>query len=216
MAFQAIVVASLLALASAGMPAGMMNMNQQQMMQQMQGMMGQMNQGHSSGGHSSGGGCANGNCMDSIPKGVDLAQYMQQQKEQQAYESQQMAEKIKARFEAIMYQVTTRKHRYAMSLMTEFVSMCSCAESSYNIYQTMFVNNAKLINMTDVVDLNDWAKMKPYEAKNSMEAKEMIFAGTLNSMCTEMAKYMDFVTLVEQEVNRLQGNNIVTPAPVGK
>jgi len=201
MAFRFLVVATLVALAS----AGVMDMNMMmQMMQQMQG--GQHQPAQT-------GGCASGNCQ--IPQGVDLGQYMQQQKEQQQYEQQQMAEKIKAQFESVMKQVTARKHRYAMSVMTEFTSMCSCLKESYTIYQSMFVENAKRANMTDIVDLDEMAAKKPYEAASAKEARELIFSGMLYQLCTSLGEFMNFAQQVENNIQIFQ-NNPVTAAPVGK
>jgi len=208
MAFKLIVVATLVALASAGMPAEMMNM-MRNMMQMNMGNMGNMgDMGHH---QQQSGGCSNGNCQ--MPTGVDLQAYMEEQRQQQMYAQQQMAEKIKAQFEATMRSVTMRKHRFAMTMMTQFVSICACAKEATSIYQAMFVENAKILNMTNVVDMEEWAQKKPYDAKDLHEAKEIIFFGTLESMCTKMEEYMGYITLVEAEVKRLQG--VVTPNPSG-
>merc|ERR1712002_256420 len=158
MVLKVVVVATLVALASAGnIPMdGMMQMMMQQMMNS-------MNTHHEPAQTS--GGCTSGNCQ--VPQGVDIGQYMEQQKQQQQYESQQMAERVKAQFESVMKQVTMKKHRYAMSVMTEFTSMCACAQQSFTIYQTMFVENAKAANLTDIMDLSDWANKMPYEAASA-------------------------------------------------
>merc|ERR1711936_1339643 len=149
------------------------------------------------------------------PTGVDIPAYIQEQKEQQRYESEKMAEKIKAQFEGIMKSVADKKHKYVMYTMTEFVSICACAQSSYNIYNAMFVANAQALNLTNVDTLDDWSDLKPYEAKSTKEAKEVIFAGTLYYMCTYMAGYMEFVTKVEANIRDLRNqanNNNVTPS----
>jgi len=209
MAFKAVVVATLVALASAGMPAEYMNM-----MAQMMGQMGQSGGMMNNGGHQQQqSGCQGGNCP--IPQGVDIPAYIQEQKEQQRYESEKMAEKIKAQFEGIMKSVADKKHKYVMYTMTEFVSICACAQSSYNIYNAMFVANAQALNLTNVDTLDDWSDLKPYEAKSTKEAKEVIFAGTLYYMCTYMAGYMEFVTKVEANIRDLRNqanNNNVTPS----
>ncbi|XP_012946517.1 uncharacterized protein LOC101848870 [Aplysia californica] len=213
MAFRAVVAVTLVALVSAGMDANYMNMmnnvNMMNMMQNMGGMNMQQG-GHNGGG---GGGCnpaTGGGCV--IPQGVDVGAYLQQQKEQQQYESQQMAERIKAQFESVMKQVTMKKHRYAMSVMTEFTSMCACAQQSFTIYQTMFVENAKATNMTDVMDLNDWANKMPYEAASAKEARELIFGGMLNALCTALGEFMNFAQRVENNIPVFE-NNPVTAAP---
>jgi len=165
------------------------------------------------GGHQPTGGCQGGNCP--LPQGVDIPAYIQEQREQQRYENEKMAEKIKAQFEGIMKSVTEKKHKYVMYLMTEFVSICACAQSSYNIYNAMFVANAQALNMTNVDTLDDWSDLKPYEAKSTKEAHEIIFAGTLYNMCTDMAVYMEFVTRVEANIRDLRtanNNNNVTPS----
>merc|ERR1711963_162319 len=85
------------------------------------------------------------------------------------------AAQIKAQFESVMKEVTMKKHKYAMGVMTEFASMCECLGSSTATYQTMFVENAKTLNMTDIMDLNQWNAVKPYESKTLKEAKERLF-----------------------------------------
>merc|ERR1711970_570850 len=207
MAFRAVVVATLVALASAGMDANYMNM--MNMMNNNMGGMGMnmnMNMNQGSGCNpATGGGCV-------IPQGVDVGAYLQQQKEHQQYESQQMAERIKAQLESVMKQVTMKKHRYAMSVMTEFTSMCACAQQSFTICQTMFVENAKATNMTDVMDLNDWARKMPYEAASAKEARELIFGGMLNALCTALGEFMNFAQQVENNIPVFE-NNPVTAAP---
>merc|ERR1712156_23314 len=117
-------------------------------------------------------------------------------------EQQQMAEKIKAQFEGVMAEVTMKKHRYAMGVMTEFTTMCACLKESYTIYQSMFVETARAANMTDVIDLDQEAQKMPYEAASLKEAKERIFGGMLYSICGALGTYMDFATQVEKMSDR--------------
>jgi len=192
MAFKIIVVAAMLALAS----AGNIDMNMMQMM------MNQMNQGgHAAPAPAQGGNCANGNCQ--VPANVDISAYMAEQQQAQQFEAQQTAAAIKAKFDAVMLEVTMKKHRYALSVMTEFTTMCSCLQSSVQIYQSMFVETAKAANMTDVVDLEVEAAKLPYEASSLKEAKERIFGGMLNSICTALGNYMTFAQQVESQITIL-------------
>ncbi|GFO16177.1 hypothetical protein PoB_004268200 [Plakobranchus ocellatus] len=207
MAFRAVVVAALVALASAGMDPGYMNMMGGGMMNQMMNM-------NMHGGGGGGNGCnqGSGGAGCQLPQGMDMSAYLQQQAEQQQYETQQMAEKIKAQFEQVMRDATMRKHRYAMSVMTEFTSMCACAEQAFTIYQSMFVENARTLNLTDVVDLSTM-NMRPYEAKSAREARELIFAGVLRALCTSLGEYFNFVQSVEDNLQILEGNRpVTTPA----
>jgi len=209
MVFRAVVVATFVALVSAGMDANYMNM----MAQMMHGMMnggGMQQGGGGGGGGQSGGGCdpsRPGGCQ--IPQGVDVGEYLKQQQEAQAYETQQMAEKMKAQFEQVMREVTMKKHRYAMSVMTEFTSMCACAQQSVTIYQTMFVESAKTLNLTDVVDLNQ-VNMEPQNAKSAKEARELIFAGMVKALCESLGSYMAFAQEVENNIPIFTNN--VTPS----
>jgi len=200
MAFKLLVVATLVAVASAGFdPAYMMKMmemmKEHEKEQEMKVPVGQ--------------GCEGGACK--VPAGVDIAAYMEQQKQAQQFEQQQMAEKIKAQFEGVMAEVTMKKHRYAMSVMTEFTTMCACLKESYTIYQSMFVETARAANMTDVIDLDQEAQKMPYEAASLKEAKERIFGGMLYSICGALGTYMDFATQVENNINLITPG--VTPAP---
>merc|ERR1712154_542869 len=149
------------------------------------------------------GGCKDGNCQ--VPMGVDVGAYLAQQKEAQKFEQQKMAAQIKAQFDSVMKEVTMKKHKYAMGVMTEFTSMCQCLESGATTYQAMFVESAKALNMTDIMDLEVWSQVKPYEAKSLKEAKERLFAGMLESICGALKKYMDFSALVEDQLKQLQG-----------
>jgi len=193
MAFKFIVVAAMLALANAGnIDMGML----QQMMQMSQG-----------GGHQAqaSGGCSGGNCA--LPANVDIGDYMQQQQAAQQFEAQQTAAQIKAKFDAVMVEVTMKKHRYALSVMTEFTTMCSCLQSSIQIYQSMFVETARAANMTDIVDMEAEAAKMPYEATSLKEAKERIFGGMLNSICTALGTYMTFASQVEAQLAVLVQNS---------
>merc|ERR1711963_325229 len=138
------------------------------------------------------GGCKDGNCQ--VPMGVDVGEYLKQQK----FEQQKMAAQIKAQFESVMKEGTMKKHKY---------SMCECLGSSTATYQTMFVENAKTLNVTDIMDLNQWNAVKPYESKTLKEAKERLFAGMLESICKALGDYMTFASSVEQVLATL------TPAP---
>jgi len=205
MVFKFVLAAAVVALASAGFDANFMNMMQNAMQQMQHG--GNMNMGGNMGGNmpAPSGGCKDGNCQ--VPMGVDVGEYLKQQKEQQKFEQQKMAAQIKAQFESVMKEVTMKKHKYAMGVMTEFASMCECLGSSTATYQTMFVENAKTLNMTDVMDLNQWNAVKPYESKTLKEAKERLFAGMLESICKSLGEYMTFASSVEQVLATL------TPAP---
>jgi len=159
------------------------------------------------------GGCKDGKCQ--IPANVDITAYMEQQKNEQKYEQEQMAAKIKAQFESVMAEVTMKKHRYAMGVMTEFTSMCACLKESYTIYQSMFVQNARAANMTDVIDLDVDAAKKPYEADSLKEAKERIFGGMLNSICTALGNYMTFAEQVENQLSLLNPSPVTNAPTVG-
>lgn len=214
MAFRAVVIAGLLAFASAGYDPQLMNF-MGQMMNMMQGSMGgDDHHGGNQQGGGQGGGCdpAKGGCQ--VPQGIDVGEYLKQQQEAQAYETQQMTEKMKAQFEKVMQEVTMKKHRYALSVMTEYTSMCACADQAINIYQTMFVETAKASNMTDVVDLTQ-ISMLPYEAKSAKEARELIFAGMVKALCTSLGQFMAFAQEVENNIPIFQ-NNPVTSDPFGK
>merc|ERR1712121_76413 len=87
------------ALASAGFDANFMNM----MMQVMQNHNNNAQQPAPSQQPAVSGGCASGNCQ--VPAGVDVGAYLQQQKQQQTFQQQQMAAKIKAQFDSIMAKV---------------------------------------------------------------------------------------------------------------
>jgi len=200
MVFKFVLAAAVVALAAAGFDPKFMNM----MADAMQNMQNMQNQPAPSGG------CKDGNCQ--VPMGVDVGAYLAQQKEAQKFEQQKMAAQIKAQFDSVMKEVTMKKHKYAMGVMTEFASMCTCLEEGTSIYQAMFVDNARTLNMTGIVDMNQWNSVQPYDSKTLKEAKERLFAGMLKSICTALGDYMTFSSAVEQQLIALQG----TPTPAGK
>lgn len=140
-----------------------------------------------------------------------MGDYLQQQMQQQQYETKEMAEKIRAQFESVMKEVTMRKHQYAMNVMTEFTSLCACTESSLQIYQTMFVENAKALNLTNFVDYADKNYM-PYQAKNLKEARELIFSGMFYSLCTAVGQFMEFAQQVENSIPIFTNNGVTQPS----
>merc|ERR1711936_383193 len=179
MVYKFVLAAAVVALASAGYDPKFMEM--------MQGVMNQMQHQPAPSG-----GCKDGNCQ--VPMGVDVGAYLEQQK---------MAAQIKAQFDSVMMEVTMKKHKYAMGVMTEFTSMCQCLDSGYETYQSMFVKNARTLNMTDIVDMAQWSAVKPYEAKSLKEAKERLFAGMLESICKALGTYMEFSSQVEDQLTQL-------------
>jgi len=196
MLFKVVVFAAVASLASAGFDANYMNM----MLQMMSSMKQNQTQQISTPQIPTTGNCANGQC--SIPQGVDVTTYIAQQQQQQQYQMQQMNAKIKAQFEGIMNEVTMKRHRYAMGVMTEFTSMCGCLQSQLTTYQSMFVANAHALNMTDVYDLNQDTKL-PYQATTLKEARERIFYGMVKQMCTRLSTFMNFAEQVEQQLAQL-------------
>ena len=51
--------------------------------------------------------------------------------------------------------VTAKKHRYVMSLVAEYVGLCECARSGTEIYQALFVEQAKALNITEGIEIWD-------------------------------------------------------------
>jgi len=204
MVYKFVLAAAVVALASAGYDPKFMEM-MQGVMNAMQHQGGNMNMGGNMnvGGNmpAPSGGCKDGNCQ--VPMGVDVGAYLEQQKEQQKFEQQKMAAQIKAQFDSVMKEVTMKKHKYAMGVMTEFTSMCQCLDSGYETYQSMFVKSARTLNMTDIVDMAQWSAVKPYEAKSLKEAKERLFAGMLESICKALGTYMEFSSQVEDQLTQL-------------
>merc|ERR1719422_2156592 len=102
MVFKFVLAAAVVALAAAGFDPKFMNMMADAMQNQ----------------PAPSGGCKDGNCQ--VPMGVDVGAYLAQQKEAQKFEQQKMAAQIKAQFDSVMKEVTMKKHKYAMGVMTEF------------------------------------------------------------------------------------------------
>jgi len=187
-----LVLAAAVASANAGLMQQMMPMQQQQMQggQQMVRM-------------------GNGGCQQDqngmmpagceIPMGADnIQEYLEQQMEQQQYETQQMAERIKAQFEDMVKEVTVKKHRYVMSMVAEFVSFCECARSSTIIYSS-YLDTARSLNLTEGIEIWD-ANRQPFQAVNEEDARALIFGGLVKTMCETAGTYNAFA---EQVIARI-------------
>ena len=59
--------------------------------------------------------------------------------------------------------VTIKKHRYVMSMVSEFVSACYCAETSYAV-GAQYLELAVSLNLTDKADVWDPNRL-PYQVK---------------------------------------------------
>jgi len=196
MALLLIVIAALVACSNAGMIHDMYPQQQMMMQPQQQMMMVPMGNG----------GCQQ-NAQGQIPAGCEIPmqnvdnmeEYLEQQMQQQQYETQQMAEQVKAQFEAMVAEVNMKKHRYVMSLVTEYVSFCTCAGSDQAITQALFVDNAKKLNITDGIEIWD-SNRQPYEAKNEEDARALIFGGLVKTMCESASAYMTFAQQVQNRI----------------
>lgn len=134
-----------------------------------------------------------------IPMGSDnIQEYLEQQMQQQQYETQQMAERIRAQFEEMVKDVTMKKHRYVMSMVAEYVSFCECARSSTIIYST-YLDTARSLNLTDGIEIWD-ANRQPYQAKDEEDARALIFGGLVKTMCEAAGEFNVFA---EQVIARI-------------
>jgi len=184
MALLLVVMAALVACSN----AGMMHMMQPQQMMMPVGN-GGCNEGHG------------GGCEIPMPTVENVEEYLEKQMEQQQYETKQMAEKVKAEFQAMVYEAMMKKYRYVMSLITEFIGFCQCADVGTQTYQAVFVENARKLNLTDHIDIYDSTKMKrPYEAKDEEEARELIFGELVKTMCESGSNFITFASQVQNRI----------------
>jgi len=186
MALLLVVMAALVACSNAGM-VHMMQPQQQMMMVP------------------AGNGCNQGQVAGcEIPMGntvENVEEYLEQQMQQQQYETKQMAEKVKAQFQAMVYEAMMKKYRYVMSLITEFIGFCQCADVGTQTYQAVFVENARRLNLTDGIDVWDSTKTKrPYEAKTEEEARELIFGELVKTMCESGGQFLTFAGQVQARI----------------
>jgi len=198
MALLLVVMAALVAGSNAGMTM-------------MQGMMPQQNMMMVQAGN---GGCNEGQQMGpsgcEIPMGntiENVEEYLEQQMQQQQYETQQMAEKVKAQFQSMVYDAMMKKYRYVMSLVTEYIGFCQCADVSQQTYQAVFVNSARSLNMTDYIEVWD-ANRQPYQAKNEEDARALVFGNLVKTICTSGGQFLEAAGRVQnrvEEIRRLQG-----------
>jgi len=140
-----------------------------------------------------------------IPMGADnIQEYLEQQMEQQQYETQQMAERIKAQFEEMVKDVTMKKHRYVMSMVAEFVSFCECSRSSQIIYSS-YLDTARNLNLTEGIEIWD-ANRQPFQAVNEEDARALIFGGLVKTMCETAGTYNAFAEQVMARIPAYQQN----------
>jgi len=194
MALLVAVLCGLMALANAGM-IQMGGMQQQQQQQQMipMGSGGCNNQQPGPNGEMPAG------CEIPDMGNVNMEEYLEQQMQQQQYETQAMAERIRAQFEGMVKNVTMKKQRYAMTLVTEYVAFCTCGSSTNQVYNNLFIQNARNLNLTDSIEMTDSSKM-PYQATNEEEARMLIFGGLVKAMCESASTFLAFADQVNQRI----------------
>jgi len=203
MALLLVTLAALVACSQAGMQH--MQMNNGMMMQGMmpnQGMM-MVQAGNGGCGH---GEQEDGNGGCEIPMGntiENVEEYLEQQMQQQQYETQQMAEKVKAQFQSMVYDAMMKKYRYVMSLVTEYISFCTCADVSTQTYQAVFVESARRLNMTDYIEVWD-ANRQPYQAKNEEDARALVFGNLVKTICTSGGQFLEAAARVQARVEQIR------------
>jgi len=188
----------------AGSQAGMTHMSGGNMM--MQGMMpnNMMMVQSGNGGCNEGKDDGNGGCE--IPMGntiENVEEYLEQQMQQQQYETQQMAEKVKAQFQAMVNDAMMKKYRYVMSLVTEYIGFCQCADVSQQTYQAVFVESARRLNMTDYIEVWD-ANRQPYQAKNEEDARALVFGNLVKTICTSGGQFLEAAARVQARVEQIR------------
>lgn len=203
MALLLVTLAALVAGSQAGMQhmSGMNNMMMQGMMPQGNMMMVQAGNG----------GCGHGEQDDGkggceIPMGntiENVEEYLEQQMQQQQYETQQMAEKVKAQFQSMVYDAMMKKYRYVMSLVTEYIGFCQCADVSQQTYQAVFVESARRLNMTDYIEVWD-ANRQPYQAKNEEDARALVFGNLVKTICTSGGQFLEAAARVQARVEQIR------------
>merc|ERR1711963_582468 len=161
MALLLVTLAALVACSTADMHSMQNNMMMQGMMPQQQGMMMVQagNGGCSESESSEEGGCE-------IPMGntiENVEEYLDQQMQQQQYATQQMAEKVKAQFQAMVQVAMMKKYRYVMSLVTEYISFCQCADVSTQMNGMLQMGNQMMGNQMQQQGMNagNWWGMTP-------------------------------------------------------
>jgi len=188
----------------AGSQAGMQHMQQGNMM--MQGMMPNNMMMVQAGNGGCGEGKEDGNGGCEIPMGntiENVEEYLEQQMQQQQYETQQMAEKVKAQFQSMVYDAMMKKYRYVMSLVTEYIGFCQCADVSQQTYQAVFVESARRLNMTDYIEVWD-ANRQPYQAKNEEDARALVFGNLVKTICTSGGTFLEAAARVQARVEQIR------------
>jgi len=201
MALLLVTLAALVACSQAGMHTMQNNMMMQGMMPQ-QGMM-MVQAGN--------GGCSEDSKEDGkggceIPMGntiENVEEYLDQQMQQQQYATQQMAEKVKAQFQAMVQDAMMKKYRYVMSLVTEYISFCQCADVSTQTYNAVFVESARRLNMTDYIQVWD-ANRLPYQAKNEEDARALVFGNLVKTICTSGGQFLEAAARVTARVEQIR------------
>merc|ERR1719361_3407029 len=138
-----------------------------------------------------------GNTIDNVEE------YLEQQMREQQYETQQMAEKVKAQFQSMVYDAMMKKYRYVMSLVTEYIGFCQCADVADQTYKAVFVESARRLNMTDAIEVWD-ANRPPWEAKNEEDARALVFGNLVKTICTSGGAYLEAATRVAARVDQIR------------
>jgi len=177
-----LVLAALVAAANAHNSVGM-QMQMQQMQQQQQ----------------QGSDCGNDNGMPCPMPMINWEEALEQQRKTEMYETQAMAEKVKAQFQAMIYEAEMKKYVTVMSIVAETISFCQCAAATEATYNAVFLDTARRLNMTQQIDSWD-ASRPPYEARNEEEARMLIFGGLVEKICKTGGELIAFADQVSQRI----------------
>jgi len=130
---------------------------------------------------------------------INWEEALEQQRKTEMYETQAMAEKVKAQFQAMIYEAEMKKYVTVMSIVAETISFCQCAAATEATYNAVFLDTARRLNMTQQIDSWD-ASRPPYEARNEEEARMLIFGGLVEKICKTGGELIAFADQVSQRI----------------
>merc|ERR1711963_275617 len=112
-------------------------------------------------------------------------------------------EYLEQQFQSMVYDAMMKKYRYVMSLVTEYIGFCQCADVSQQTYQAVFVQSARALNMTDYIEVWD-ANRQPYQAKNEEDARALVFGNLVKTICTSGGQFLEAAARVTARVEQIR------------
>jgi len=141
--------------------------------------------------------CSHGQCQ--IPEGQDVGAYIEQQKQEQKFKSEQMAAQIKEKFEKVMGEVAEKRAAYGIGVMIEIKEICNCMVHNSDLLKANFLESESPLS-----GVSKYLGKEPKDSGSLAEARKIIFVNMVKKMCDGLLNFSDRMASVEDEIKKLE------------